>query len=224
LRFRCLPSLTLLATPASSEIVAGIDEVGRGPLAGPVVAAAVILCRPVAGIADSKQLNAKQREQVAGELLGCAFFGIGAASVEEIDRINILQATFLAMSRALARLPVRPTRVLVDGNRAPAFPVPADCIVDGDASVPSIGAASIIAKVLRDRLMVRLAQRYPGYGFATNVGYGTREHLDGLERLGPTIHHRRSFAPVRQLCLDLSPPLSPVGPSGETPGPAPHAG
>ena len=202
MRFHCRPTLTLLAMSArEQETIAGIDEVGRGPLAGPVVAAAVVLCRAVEGIADSKQMSARQRQLVASELVTSCYFGIGAASVQEIDRINILQATFLAMARALARLPVRPSRVLVDGDRAPPLSIPAECVIRGDAAVPAIGAASILAKVLRDRLMGRLAERYPGYGFATNVGYGTAEHLSGLERLGPTIHHRRSFAPVRELAI-----------------------
>lgn len=203
LRIRCRSSLTLLALPGDGELVAGVDEVGRGPLAGPVVAAAVVLPEPIDGIADSKQLSAKERVELATTIVERAWFGIGAASVAEIDRINILQATMLAMQRAVARLPVRPGRVLVDGNRAPCLPCPAECVVGGDALVPAIGAASILAKVLRDRLMQRLAGRYPGYGFATNVGYGTPEHRCGLELHGATRHHRTSFAPVRQLTLEL---------------------
>jgi ribonuclease HII len=206
LRIRCRSSLTLVAAPDAGSLVAGVDEVGRGPLAGPVVAAAVILPQPIDGIADSKQLSPKERVEVATAIVERAWFGIGAASVGEIDRINILQATMLAMQRAVARLPVQPHRVMVDGNRAPCLPCPAECVIDGDALVPAIGAASILAKVLRDRLMQRLACRYPGYGFATNVGYGTPEHLTGLERHGPTRHHRGSFAPIRQLTLALLDP------------------
>lgn len=184
--------------------VAGIDEVGRGPLAGPVVAAAVILRRPVPGIADSKKLPAARRRELARQILDCAAVGLAAASVEEIDRINILQATFLAMRRAVARLRLSPRRLLVDGNRAPAFGIETVCIVDGDALDPSIGAASIVAKVARDRLMARLALRYPAYGWERNAGYGTPEHLLAMSRAGLSPHHRRSFAPARQLTLGLT--------------------
>ena len=177
-------------------LVAGLDEVGRGPLAGPVVAAAVVLTRPLAGIADSKTLSAARRTSLAQAILAEARVGIGAASVAEIDRLNILQATWLAMRRALARLAPPPDQLLVDGDRAPEFGIPTRCIIGGDGREPAIGAASIVAKVLRDRLMRRLAQRYPGYGWERNVGYGTLEHRTALLRLGPTAHHRRSFAPV----------------------------
>ena len=178
-------------------LLAGVDEVGRGPLAGPVVAAAVILRREVAGLADSKTLRAKVRERLAAELAEAAWIGIGAASIEEIARLDILRATLLAMRRAVARLPVRPAAVLVDGNRAPELSMPVTCIVGGDARVPAIAAASIVAKVLRDRLMARLDRRWPGYGFARNAGYGTAEHRAALARLGPCPHHRATFAPVR---------------------------
>ncbi|MDX6750944.1 ribonuclease HII [Geminicoccaceae bacterium 1502E] len=184
-----------------SELLVGIDEVGRGPLAGPVVAAAVILREPVEGLADSKTLSAARRLVLAAAIRENAWIGIGAASVPEIERINILQATFLAMRRALARLPVQATRCVIDGNKAPPLGLPTECVVGGDAIVPAISAASIVAKVTRDRLMHRLALRHPGYGFERNVGYGTREHLDALGRLGPTGHHRRGFAPVARLCL-----------------------
>jgi ribonuclease HII len=183
------------------EGVAGIDEVGRGPLAGPVVAAAVILLRPVAGIADSKQLSAARRRELARLILESGAVGLAAASVAEIDRINILQATFLAMRRAVARLRVAPRRLLVDGNKAPAFGIETICIVGGDASEPSIGAASIVAKVARDRLMARLGSRYPAYGWDRNAGYGTAEHLLAMRATGLSPHHRRSFAPARQLAL-----------------------
>jgi ribonuclease HII len=181
-----------------SALVCGIDEVGRGPLAGPVVAAAVILRRPVDGIRDSKLLTAAARERLAARIRADAFVGIGAASVAEIERLNILGATFLAMQRAVRRLPVRPSRCLVDGNRSPPLDAPVACVIGGDALIAEIGAASILAKVTRDRLMARLAARWPGYGFERNMGYGTAQHLDGLRRRGPCPHHRRGFAPVAQ--------------------------
>jgi ribonuclease HII len=183
-----------------TRMICGVDEVGRGPLAGPVVAAAVILLEPVDGLADSKLLAAPVREQLALALRRSARIGVGAASVAEIDRLNILQASLLAMRRAVLRLGCVPERALIDGNRTPELPCPCEGIVDGDASVPAISAASIVAKVTRDRLMQRLAVRYPGYGWETNVGYATRLHRDALWRLGPSRHHRRSFASV-QGCL-----------------------
>jgi ribonuclease HII len=185
--------------------VAGVDEVGRGPLCGPVVAAAVILDphnlpAGLAGLDDSKRLSAQRREQFAAILRDCADIGIGAASVAEIDRINILQASFLAMRRALSALPFAPDAALIDGNRAPkGLDFPVATLVKGDHLSLSIAAASVIAKVVRDRAMVRLDARYPGYGWACNAGYGTAEHLDALRRSGATPHHRRSFAPVRAI-------------------------
>jgi ribonuclease HII len=180
-------------------IVAGVDEVGRGPLAGPVLAAAVVLpAEPVEGLADSKALPPARREALARALRGRgALVAVGAASVAEIDRLNILGATHLAMRRAVARLPVRPDEVLVDGNRPPGLDLPTRCVVGGDATVPAISAASIVAKVLRDRLMARLAARYPGYGWERNAGYPSAEHREALARLGLTPHHRRSFGPCR---------------------------
>ncbi|MBK1719831.1 ribonuclease HII [Thiocystis violacea] len=183
-------------------LIAGVDEAGRGPLAGPVCAAAVILdpARRIDGIADSKKLTPARRERLDGLIRERALaWSIAWASAGEIDRLNILQATMLAMRRAVAALQVTPGRVLIDGNRCPDLDVDAEAIVGGDGSVPVIGAASILAKVARDRFMVRLDLEFPGYGFAKHKGYPTRDHLEALRRLGPTVQHRRSFAPVREL-------------------------
>ena len=179
------------------RLIAGVDEVGRGPLAGPVVAAAVILPRPLGGLANSKTLCAKERERLASLVRAEARIGIGAASVAEIDRINILQASLLAMRRAVLRLGCLPDLALIDGKHAPELPCPVETIVDGDALVPAISAASIVAKVTRDRLMRRLAARYPGYGWETNVGYATTAHREAIWQLGACCHHRRSFAAVQ---------------------------
>jgi ribonuclease HII len=184
--------------------IAGLDEAGRGPLAGPVVAAAVVLPPGVGirGVDDSKRLSAAQRERLADEIWRLAVtIGIGAASAREIDRINILRATHLAMRRALARLSCRPEHVIVDGLAVPALGEHTP-VIGGDALVHCVACASVIAKVTRDRLMKRLAGRYPAYGWDTNAGYGTAEHRHVLERAGPTPHHRRSFFPV-QLVLEL---------------------
>lgn len=183
-------------------LIAGVDEVGRGPLAGPVVTAAVILDpdRPVAGLADSKQLTARRREALAGEIKESALaWALGRADVDEIDSLNILQATLLAMQRAVAGLEPRPDRALVDGNRCPDLACPSEAVVGGDGCVPVISAASILAKVARDREMTELDARYPGYGFARHKGYPTRAHLGALRALGVTPVHRRSFGPVRDL-------------------------
>jgi ribonuclease HII len=185
------------------RLIAGVDEVGRGALAGPVVVAAVVLIRAVEGIADSKVLPAPRRGLLSAEIRASAVWALGAASVEEIDRLNILRATFLAMQRAVRRLPRCPDHILVDGNMAPDFGVAATCIIGGDALEPSIGAASIVAKVARDSLMCRLASRFPRYGWERNVGYGTATHKDAIQRCGITRHHRRSFAPVRAAELAL---------------------
>ena len=186
----------------TAPLVAGVDEVGRGPLAGPVVAAAVILRGgPIAGLADSKLLSAPRREVLARQIAAQALVGVAAASVAEIERLNILGASLLAMRRAVARLPVAPGLVLVDGNRGPALDCPMRCIVGGDRTVAEISAASIVAKVLRDRLMVLLARRHPGYGWERNAGYGTAEHRHALAALGLTRHHRRAFAPCARLAL-----------------------
>lgn len=183
-------------------LVAGVDEAGRGPLAGPVVAAAVILDErhPIKGLADSKKLTALRRERLFDEIrakaLCCA---IAEASVEEIDRLNILQATLVAMRRAVAGLRLKPNRVLVDGNRLPTLEMLTEAIVGGDALVPAISAASILAKVHRDRWCLTLDQQYPQYGFAQHKGYGTAAHLAALRAHGPCAQHRTSFRPVAEL-------------------------
>lgn len=179
--------------------VAGLDEVGRGPLAGPVVAAAVVLDmkRIPKGLGDSKALSAERREELFEEILSCSAVGIASIGAAEIDRINIRQASLAAMCRALAALPCIPEAALVDGNDPPALPCEVETIIKGDASVPSIAAASIVAKVVRDRMMRRLALLHPVYGFTTNVGYSSAAHLAALDLHGPCPHHRRSFAPVR---------------------------
>ena len=182
--------------------VCGIDEVGRGPLAGAVVAAAVILdpARPIAGLADSKKLSERQRERLFDLICDQALaWSLGRAEVEEIDRLNILQASLLAMQRAAEALPVAPEHALVDGNRLPRLPCSAEAIVGGDASEACIAAASIIAKVTRDREMVELDALYPGYGLARHKGYPTKVHLEALKSQGVTPIHRRSFGPVRRL-------------------------
>ena len=183
-------------------LTAGVDEAGRGPLAGPVIAAAVILDpqKPVSGIADSKKLKANQREKLSGLIQQRALaWAIGRAEVEEIDRINILQATLLAMSRAVAALPLAAQHLLVDGNHCPQVACRVEAVIGGDASIPVIGAASILAKVARDREMVALDALYPGYGFAVHKGYPTQAHLQALSRLGICKIHRRSFSPVKRL-------------------------
>lgn len=182
-------------------MVAGIDEAGRGPWAGPVVAAAVII-NPLAipdGINDSKQLSAAKREQLFERILKQCQCGIASASVEEIDSLNILQATKLAMQRALKALGVTPDLALVDGNQPPSLPCRVKTLVRGDSLSLSIAAASILAKVTRDRIMCELALEYPGYGWERNAGYGTAAHQKGLASLGVTIHHRRSYAPIKAL-------------------------
>jgi ribonuclease HII len=193
------PVQKALVFPDPVGLVAGVDEAGRGPLAGPVVAAAVILDdkKRVLGLADSKVLTPLAREKLYDKIrekaLCCA---VGMASVEEIDELNIFHATMLAMKRAVEGLRLKPAKVLVDGNRLPKLEVLSEAIVDGDAKVKVISAASIIAKVTRDRMLVELHEQFPQYGFAAHKGYGTPEHLEALRLHGPCVHHRRHFAPV----------------------------
>lgn len=197
---------------AESERIAGVDEAGRGPLAGPVVAAAVMLGpgRPIPGLADSKRLPARRREHLAGRVRAQALaVAVAVVEADEIDRLNILQATLVAMHEAVTALRPAPRAVLVDGDHCPELDVPARAIVGGDALEPAIAAASIVAKVERDRIMKTLDGIHPGYGFGAHKGYGTRAHLEALGRLGPCAAHRRSFAPVRavldQFLLELEP-------------------
>jgi len=183
-------------------LTAGVDEVGRGPLAGPVVAAAVILDpdRPIAGLADSKKLSEKKREFLDVLIREQALcFAIGEASVEEIDDINILQASLLAMKRAIESLTLTPEHALVDGNKAPNIAMSVDTVIKGDSRVASISAASIIAKVYRDRMMVEYHEQYPQYSFHQHKAYGSRQHLQELQEHGPLPIHRKTFAPVRKL-------------------------
>lgn len=182
------------------RIICGVDEAGRGPLAGPVFAAAVILGdpSPVSGLADSKKLTAKRRDALAIEIRAQAIcWAVASATVEEIDTLNILQASLLAMRRAVMRLQPQPVEILVDGLYVPKVAMPARAIVRGDATVAAISAASILAKVARDELMLELHAVYPDFGFDRHKGYGTALHMAALRRLGPTPHHRQSFAPVR---------------------------
>ncbi|MCP5366125.1 MAG: ribonuclease HII [Hyphomicrobiales bacterium] len=203
-------SLEDLALAAGHGVVAGVDEAGRGPWAGPVVAAAVVLdrARLPAGLAaaldDSKKLRPAARADLFAALPACARIGVGMAGVDEIDRVNILRASLNAMARAVAALDPAPDLALVDGNRPPDLvsgrgPVAVRCVVRGDGLSLSIAAASIVAKVTRDRLMAELAAAHPGYGWERNAGYGTAQHQAALARLGPTPHHRRSFAPIRKI-------------------------
>lgn len=188
-------------------MIAGVDEAGRGPLAGPVVAAAVILSADgIAGLDDSKKLSAKRRAALEAQILAHCDVGIGIASVEEIDQINILQATFLAMTRAVDALCAKgqtPAHILVDGNRLPRWRWSAEAVIGGDAIHPCISAASIIAKEHRDRIMIAADADHPGYGWAANKGYGSAAHMAALRKLGPSPLHRRSFAPVAQHFFDL---------------------
>ena len=187
--------------------VAGIDEAGRGPLAGPVFAAAVILdgARIPRGLNDSKQLTAEQRDTAFDKIMaGALAVGVGSCTVDEIDTLNILGATMLAMRRAAETLTLKPVHALVDGNRAPALACPVDTLIEGDGKSLSIAAASIVAKVLRDRVMRALDLEFPRYNWAQNKGYGTRDHIAALNEFGPTAHHRSSFAPVAQAKLKFA--------------------
>ena len=192
-------------TPA--PVICGVDEAGRGPLAGAVFAACVVLdpARTLRGLADSKQLTAERRERLAEAIKGNALdWAVASASVEEIDRLNILQATLLAMRRALDQLAVTPLEIMVDGLHCPPSPCPIRAVVKGDATVAAISAASIVAKCARDAEMLRLHQQRPEYGFDRHKGYGTHEHLEALQRHGVSEFHRRSFAPVRVLLAQAS--------------------
>ena len=187
-------------------LICGVDEAGRGPLAGPVFAACVILRRddPIEGLADSKILSRERREELAVQIRDrAAAWAVSSASVEEIDRINILRASLLAMRRAVEQLVIEPHEVLVDGLHCPEVRFPVRAIVDGDALVAEISAASILAKTSRDALMLQLHQLYPDYGFDSHKGYSTPQHLEALQRFGICPIHRRSFAPVRSLCFDF---------------------
>ncbi len=192
---------------SSKNKTAGVDEVGRGPLAGAVVAAAVILDpdKPISGLADSKTLTEKTRIRLAEEIKTSALaWAIGRAEVEEIDQINILQASLLAMRRAVLLLSPQPEYALVDGNRCPDLPCPAQAIIKGDQTVAEISAASIIAKVARDQEMVEMDRLYPGYGFARHKGYPTKVHMQALQDLGITPIHRRSFGPVKKRLAEIN--------------------
>jgi len=181
-------------------LIAGVDEAGRGPLAGPVIAAAVILDpnKPIQGLTDSKLLSEKKREALFDEIQASALaFAVGRAEVAEIDDINILNATLLAMKRAVLSLPQQPSEVLIDGNQAPKLPYQTTTIIKGDLTEPAISAASIIAKVTRDREMLELDKQYPEYGFAKHKGYGTKLHMEALREHGPSVMHRRSFKPCQ---------------------------
>lgn len=182
--------------------IAGVDEVGRGPWAGPVTACAVVLdpLNIPEGLNDSKKLSAKRRDLLFDQILATADVGIAHVSVEDIDRINILQASLLAMKNALGALSAPPEFALIDGNKTPPdLPCPSECLIKGDGRCLSIAAASIVAKVTRDRIMVALSQQFPGYGWETNAGYGTKAHSEGLAALGVTQHHRRSFKPIHNI-------------------------
>ncbi len=188
-----------------SGVICGVDEAGRGPWAGPVVAGAVILdpAHVPVGLNDSKKLSKAKRGALFEEIKASAHVGVGIAEVAEIDALNILQATYLAMRRAVADLPTTPTHALIDGNRIPSdLPCPAEAIVKGDGRSLSIAAASIIAKVTRDQIMVALSQQFPGYGWERNAGYGVKAHSDALKRLGVTPHHRVSFKPIHKILCE----------------------
>ena len=199
------PEVIDRALLADTPLVIGVDEAGRGPLAGPVVAAACVLGLKdkggvPAGLNDSKKLTARRREALHDQIMDAAEFSVAHASVEEIDEINILRASHLAMTRAIKGLPQPPDYALIDGNMIPdGLTLPAEAVIKGDGRSASIAAASIVAKIRRDRIMMDLAQQYPGYGWDTNAGYGSKKHMDALANLGVTPHHRRSFKPVHNI-------------------------
>ena len=182
--------------------IAGVDEVGRGCLAGPVIAAAVVLKTNMPGLRDSKKLSQKKREELSSSIMQNSYFSFGSASVEEIDSINILQASLLAMKRAILNLSVEPGKVLVDGIHKPDIDIDTQAIIGGDSIVDEISAASIIAKVYRDKFMIKLAQEFSDYAWESNFGYGTKAHLKGLRKFGITSHHRKSFKPVHKILFN----------------------
>jgi ribonuclease HII len=200
-----MESLMSGITYNQAKYLAGVDEAGRGPLAGPVVAAAVILnpTVPIAGLTDSKLLTESKREKLF-ELITtqCVSYSVAFATVSEIDELNILQATLLAMRRAVSTLSIQPSEIWVDGNQDPKCSLPTKLIIQGDLIIPAISAASIIAKVTRDRLMKQLDVEYSGYGFAEHKGYGTKQHMAAIKKLGPSPYHRKTFSPVRELLVE----------------------
>lgn len=181
------------------NFIAGVDEVGRGCLAGPVIAAAVVLKTNIPGLADSKKLSKKKREELSSTIMQNSYFSFGSASVEEIDSINILQASLLAMKRAILNLSVEPGKILVDGTHKPDLDIDTQTIIGGDSVVDEISAASIIAKVYRDNLMSSLSKKFSNYLWEKNSGYGTKEHLSAIKKYGISSHHRKSFAPVHKI-------------------------
>ena len=181
------------------NFIAGVDEVGRGCLAGPVIAAAVVLKTNIPGLADSKKLSKKKREELSSTIMQNSYFSFGSSSVEEIDSINILQASLLAMKRAILNLSVEPGKILVDGTHKPDLDIDTQTIIGGDSVVDEISAASIIAKVYRDKLMINLSEKFSNYSWERNFGYGTKAHLEGLKKFGVTAHHRKSFKPVYKI-------------------------
>ena len=179
--------------------IAGVDEVGRGCLAGPVIAAAVVLKTYIPDLTDSKKLSKKKREELSSTIMQNSYFSFGSASVEEIDSINILQASLVAMKRAILNLSIKPGKILVDGTHKPDLDIDTQTIIGGDSNVYEISAASIIAKVYRDNLMIKLSEKFSNYAWESNFGYGTKAHLDGLKKYGVTSHHRKGFKPIHKI-------------------------
>jgi ribonuclease HII len=202
---RCSLRHKMSSPTTEHALIAGVDEAGRGPLAGPVVAAAVILdpTKPIAGLADSKTLSEKRRQELSRIIQKSAIaWSVAQADIAEIDQLNILRATLLSMQRAVSQLSIQPDHVLIDGNILPDLTIPAQAIVQGDKKIPAISAASIIAKVHRDRIMQDYAKELPNFAFNLHKGYGTRQHLAELAQFGPSVIHRRSFKPVKDLLLN----------------------